>query len=167
LAPLSLAESQPTIIDIPAIEVHSSVIALGRTSDGALAVPQAGPNLNKVAWYKGSPTPGQAGPSVLEGHIDSVYGPSIFFRLGAVRPGNQIMVTRADGSTATFTVNAVRSYATHSDFPARQVFGSDLANPTLRLITCSNFDETTGHYAGNTVVFAHLTAIRNQPRRTP
>ncbi len=147
-------------IDIPAIDVHSSVIALGRDSDGALAVPQPGPNLNKVAWYNGSATPGETGPSVLEGHVDSVYGPSIFFRLGAVRPGNKIEVTRADGSTAIFTVNAVRSYDTHADFPAQQVFGSDLAYPTLRLITCSNFNSSTRHYEGNTVVYAHLTSTR-------
>ncbi len=164
--PLSLPESSPAFIDIPAIGVHSSVIALGRDSDGALAVPQPGPNLNKVAWYDGSSTPGETGPSVLEGHIDSVYGPSVFFRLGAVRPGNKVEVTRADGSTAIFTVNAVRSYATHSDFPTQQVFGSDLAYPTLRLITCSNFDHSTGHYAGNTVVYAHLTAVHPKPRST-
>jgi sortase (surface protein transpeptidase) len=163
---LTLPRSAPTIIDIPAIDVHSSVIALGRSADGALAVPQPGPNLNKVAWYDGSVTPGEAGPSVLEGHVDSVYGPSVFFRLGAVRPGDRIVVTRADGSTAAFTVNAVRSYATHADFPALQVFGSDLANPTLRLITCSNFDSSTGHYAGNTVVYAHLTSFHARPRRT-
>jgi sortase (surface protein transpeptidase) len=161
---LSLRRSAPTTIDIPAIDVHSPVISLGLDAHGALAVPQPGPNLDKVAWYDGSVTPGEAGPSVLEGHVDSVYGPSIFFRLGAVRPGNRISVSRADGSTAVFTVNAVRAYATHQDFPALQVFGSDLANPTLRLITCSNFDSSTGHYAGNTVVYAHLTSIH--PRST-
>ena len=110
-APLALPRSAPASIDIPAIDVHSSVIALGLDADGALAVPQPGPNLDKVAWYDGSVTPGEAGPSVLEGHVDSVYGPSVFFRLGAVRPGNRIVVTRADGSIAVFTVNAVRSYA--------------------------------------------------------
>ncbi len=163
---LSLPRSAPTSIDIPAIDVHSSVISLGLDAEGALAVPQPGPNLNKVAWYNGSVTPGEAGPSVLEGHVDSVYGPSIFFRLGAVRPGDRIVVTRADGSTAAFTVNAVRSYATHADFPALQVFGTDLSYPSLRLITCSNFDSSTGHYAGNTVVYAHLTSIHARPRST-
>jgi len=158
-APRSLPRSSPTSIEIPAIGVHSSVISLGRDADGALAVPQPGPDLDKVAWYDGSPTPGETGPSVLEGHIDTTQGPSIFYRLGAMRPGDQVQITRADGSTATFTVNAVRSYATHADFPAGQVFGSDLAYPTLRLITCSNFDHASGHYAGNTVVYAHLTAI--------
>lgn len=158
--PLTLVASRPASIAIPAIGLHSGVIALGKNPDGSLAVPQPGPNLNKVAWYDGSTTPGQAGPSVLEGHIDSVYGPSVFFRLAALQPGEKIAVTRADHTTAIFTVNAVRAYATHSQFPTSEVFGSDLAFPTLRLITCSNFDDSTGHYIGNTVVFAHLTAVR-------
>jgi len=162
----TLPRSSPTTIDIPAIDVHSSVVALGRNADGSLAVPQPGPDLDKVAWYNGSVTPGETGPSVLEGHVDSVQGPSIFYRLGAMRPGNNIHVTRADGSTAIFTVNAVRSYATHGDFPAQQVFGADLAYPTLRLITCSNFNSSSGHYEGNTVVYAHLTSTRALPRRT-
>ena len=84
----------------------------------------------------------------------------MFYRLGALRPGDTIDVTRADHSTAVFTVNAVRSYASHSDFPTAQIFGSNLASPTLRLITCSNFDSSIGHYVGNTVVFAHLTNVR-------
>ncbi len=159
-SPLMLPASPPSSIVIPAIDVHSGVISLGKDSSGALAVPQPGPNENKVAWYRDSPTPGQAGPAVLEGHVDTVSGPSVFYRLGALRPGDTIDVTRADHSTAVFTVNAIRSYASHSDFPTAQIFGSNLASPTLRLITCSNFDSSIGHYVGNTVVFAHLTNVR-------
>ncbi|MEP6527848.1 MAG: sortase [Nocardioidaceae bacterium] len=130
-------------------------------ADGTLAVPPPGPDLNKVAWYRGSVTPGTAGPSVLEGHVDTTQGPSIFFRLGDTRLGDTIVITRADRSTATFTVNAVRSYATHADFPVAQIFGADPAYSTLRLITCGNFDSSTGHYLGNTVVFAHITGAHH------
>ncbi len=151
-----LLASVPTSIDIAAINVHSAVIPIGKAPDGTLAVPQPGPDLNKAAWYENSVTPGQTGPSVIEGHVDSVYGPSVFFQLGALRPGDTIKVSRADHSVVTFTVNAVRSYATHDQFPTAAVYGADLAHSTLRLITCSNFDDSTGHYAGNTVVFAHL-----------
>lgn len=158
---LTLPASSPASIDIPAIGVSSSIVFVGKNPDGTLAVPQPGPDLNKVAWYQGSPTPGQAGPSVLEGHVDTVYGPSVFYRLGALSPGDTISVTRTDHTTAVFTVNAVRSYATHDQFPASQIFAGDIADPTLRLITCSNFDEQTGHYIGNTIVFAHLTGVRH------
>jgi sortase (surface protein transpeptidase) len=157
----SISASVPVAIDIPAIDVHSSVISIGKAADGTLAVPQPGPNLNKAAWYKGSVTPGQTGPAVIEGHVDSVYGPSVFFQLGALRPGDRISVTRRDGSVMSFAVNAVRSYATHGAFPTDVVYGGNLAQSSLRLITCSNFDESTGHYIGNTVVFAHLSAVHH------
>jgi sortase (surface protein transpeptidase) len=156
-----LPPSVPVSIGIPAIGVQSAVISIGKAADGTLAVPQPGPNLNKAAWYEDSVTPGQDGPAVIEGHIDSVYGPSVFFKLGALRPGDQITVTRRDDSVVRFQVNAVRSYATHGDFPTEIVYGGDLGQPTLRLITCSNFDDSTGHYVGNTVVYAHLTAVHH------
>ncbi|MEJ7630196.1 MAG: class F sortase [Nocardioidaceae bacterium] len=159
--PLTLVASSPSRIDIPAIGVHTDVISIGKNADGTLAVPQPGPDLNKVAWYDQSATPGAAGPAVLEGHVDTIEGPSIFYHLGALQPGNRIVVTRVDGSTAVFTVNAVRAYPTHADFPIAQIYGAQLSDPTLRLITCSNFDDSSGHYVGNTVVFAHLTDVRH------
>jgi hypothetical protein len=159
---LSLAPSTPTAISIPALDLHSSVIPIGKNSDGTLAVPQPGPDLDKVAWYRGSASPGAPGPSVLEGHVDTTEGPSIFYRLGALQIGDQVSITRADGSVAVFTVNAVRQYATHADFPVQQIFADQLTSPTLRLITCSNFDDNTRHYLGNTVVFAHLTSVSHR-----
>jgi sortase (surface protein transpeptidase) len=163
VTPRSVPASAPVSIDIAAIGVHSGVIAIGKAPDGTLAVPQPGPDLNKAAWYEDSVTPGQAGPSVIEGHVDSTNGPSVFYSLGAVKPGNSVRVTRKDGSVAIFTVNAVRSYPSHAAFPTAVVYGADLAHPTLRLITCSNFDNSTGHYVGNTVVFAHLAELRHLP----
>jgi sortase (surface protein transpeptidase) len=158
-----VSASVPSRIDIPAIDVHSAVIPIGKTADGTLAAPR-GPNVDKAAWYEESPTPGQNGPSVIEGHIDTGNGPSVFFELGALRPGDTVKVTREDKSVATFAVNAVRSYPTDAAFPTRVVYGGDLGRPTLRLITCSNFDDSTGHYRGNTVVYAHRTAFHHPNR---
>jgi hypothetical protein len=154
-----LTASRPLTISIPSLRVHSEVLPIGLAADGSLKVPRPGPNLNKAAWYKDSPTPGQPGPSIIEGHVDSESGPSVFFELGAIRPGDKIRVTRADGVRVVFTVSAVRDYL-KSRFPTSVVYGSrNLGRPELRLITCSNFDPAIGHHIGNEVVFAHLTAI--------
>jgi sortase (surface protein transpeptidase) len=158
-----LAASVPTSIDIPAIGVRSAVLPIGTTPGGALAVPK-GPNIDKAAWYENSVTPGQTGPSVIEGHVDTVDGPSVFFNLGDLRPDDTIKVTRADDKVAIFTVDAVRAYESKAEFPTTAVYGGDLSTPTLRLITCSNFDDSIGHYLGNTVVFAHLTDVRRLVR---
>ena len=156
--PAPLRASEPVRISIPAIGVNSVVFPIGKDQHGGLQAPQPGPNLNNVGWYKYSPTPGQTGPAVLEGHVDTVQGPSVFLKLGALRPGDKIRITRADGSVVVFSVDAVRAYPTHDDFPTQLVYGGDLSEPTLRMITCSNFDQNTGHYVGNTIVFAHLTS---------
>jgi Sortase domain len=153
-----LQRSVPKRISIPAIHVTSRVRPLGLARNGALAVPQPGPHYNEAAWFKGSPTPGQEGPAIMEGHVDSAaQGPSVFFRLGALRPGDRVYVARADRSVATFTVNGVRRYAKDA-FPTSLVYGNT-NHAALRLITCGGaFDGSTGHYVDNIVVFAHLTA---------
>ncbi len=161
--PAPLTASRPTGISIPAIGVRSQVRPIGLAKGGALAVPQPGPFLNQAAWFDKSPTPGQPGPSIIEGHVDSETGPSVFFELGKVRPGNKILVTRADGVRVTFTVDAIRDYK-KADFPTEVVYGAkDLSKPQLRLITCSQFDPSIRHHVGNAVVFAHLTDI-HRPR---
>lgn len=156
LSPAPLGPSRPVYIDIDSIGVHSPVVPLGLAADGTLAVPQPGPDLNHAAWFENSPTPGQPGPAIIEGHVDSVEGPSVFFRLGALRPGDLIRISRAGGTRLTFRVNAVRDFK-KSAFPTRLVYGGELGTPTLRLITCSDFDTSINHHIGNEVVFAQLT----------
>jgi len=152
-----LRRSLPRRISIPAIRVSSSIQSVGLTRAGALAVPQPGPHYNQAAWFTGSPSPGQLGPAVVEGHVDSVsQGPSVFFRLGALKPGDRVYITRADRSVAAFTIDGVRRYAKNA-FPTSLVYGNTV-RAELRLITCGGaFDRATGHYLDNIVVFAHLT----------
>lgn len=155
---LILERSKPVSIRIPAIGVSSPLQALGLNPDGTIAVPQPGPKYNEAAWFKDSPTPGELGPSVIEGHIDSASeGPSVFFKLGALKPGDQIDVALADGTTSVFTVTGVRQYS-KTGFPTATVYGNTNF-AALRLITCGGtFDHTSHHYLSNTVVFAELTS---------
>nr|WP_246299467.1 class F sortase [Nocardioides panaciterrulae] len=162
--PVPLGPSRPVRIAIPAIGVDSPVNPIGLAEDGSLAVPQPGPRLDEAAWFENSPTPGQPGPAIIEGHVDSPEGPSVFFRLGAVKPGEIIRVWRADGIVTTFRINAVRDFSKAS-FPTQLVYGGDLSAPTLRLITCSDFNTTTHHHEGNEVVFAHLVHHTDHPGR--
>lgn len=155
----SLKRSTPVTINIPAINVHSNLLRLGLNSSGTIQVPALPSQANRAAWYTRSVTPGQIGSSVIEGHVDSYAGPAVFFRLGALKPGNTIDVTRADGVVAIFKVTGVREYPKMA-FPAGKIYGrTDYA--ALRLITCGgSFDSATRHYLSSTVVFASLTGYR-------
>ena len=154
-----LQRSLPVSVRIPAIGVDSELLHLGVNPDGTIQVPSLITSPGEAAWYKYSATPGQIGSSVIEGHVDSYQGPAVFYRLGALRPGDTIDVTLADGVTAIFRVTGVREYL-KSEFPAKAIYGAtDYA--ALRLITCGGaFDYSTGHYISSTVVFASLTSAR-------
>lgn len=158
-----LPPSKPVTLDIPVIHVHSRLQYLGRTAQGAMEVPAPGPRYDDAAWYRHSPTPGSLGPAVLEGHVDSAAsGPSVFFSLGRLKPRDRVLVTRADGLVAEFSVNGVRRYR-KDHFPTDLVYG-DTNHAGLRLLTCGGaFDRATGHYVDNIVVFASLA--RSYPAR--
>ncbi len=140
---------------LPGIDVDSPVHGLGLDGQGQLMVP-SGERYDEVAWYDGSPTPGEVGPAVLEGHVTgSGHDPSVFFELGATKTEDLVEVDRADGSTATFEVTDVRKYP-KADFPRVDVYGATVG-PELRIITCGGtYDGTARRHLDNVVVFAEL-----------
>jgi sortase (surface protein transpeptidase) len=146
-APIQVAK--PVSLTIPLIGVRTKLVTLG-LADGALQVP---PSAAVAGWYTGSPRPGAIGPSIILGHVDSLNGPGVFFRLSELRPGDRVYVTRADRTTVEFRVTAVQTYLKTS-FPTASVYGGT-ADPELRLVTCGGtFDYATGHYLSNTIVYA-------------
>jgi len=154
--PVSLPSSEPAAIDIPAIGVHSEMQQVGLTAEHTMEVPAPGPHYNEAAWYKHSATPGAIGPAVIVGHVDSAAeGPSVFYDLGNLRPGDEVLVTRRDGTVAIFAVEAVGQYP-KDDFPTELVYGRTV-DAALRLITCGGtFDRAERSYRDNVVVFATL-----------
>ena len=146
--------ARPVRIEIQAIGVRAPVIPLGLNSDRTLEVPT---DFGDAGWWTGGPRPGERGPAVIAGHVDSKTGPAVFFRLGDLRSGDEIVVVRRDGSRTRFSVQRSERYP-KADFPTAKVYGPT-PGPALRLITCGgDFDRSTGHYLDNTVVYAGLSA---------
>jgi Sortase domain len=153
----SLRRSAPVSVAIPAIGVRSPLLRLGLNPDGTIQVPDIATSADEAAWYKYSVTPGQIGAAVIEGHVDSQVGPAVFFRLGALHPGDRIDVTLADAMTAVFRVTGVREY-TKDNFPTKMIYGTT-NYASLRVVTCGGtFDYATGHYLSSVVVFASLVS---------
>lgn len=151
----AMPRSAPLSVDIPSIDVTSKLHPLGLNDDGTLQVP-TGELYNQAAWYDGSPTPGELGPSVIEGHVTSQGSvPSVFFELGELGRGDTVDVTRQDGSVATFKVYATDSFP-KDDFPKVAVYGNTEV-PELRLITCGGaYDAQARAHLDNIVVFAKM-----------
>jgi sortase (surface protein transpeptidase) len=139
----------PTRVDIPSIGVHASIVPLGLGTNGVIQVPD---NFVQAGWYSGGPRPGDSGPAVILGHVDSFRGPAVFFELKDLQPGATITVTSSTGTEA-FTVDTVEKYP-KTEFPTQEVYGP-VTDRALRLVTCGGkFDETHHSYLSNVIVFA-------------
>lgn len=150
--PTGMSKSLPTRLSIPDITVDTALIQLGRNDDGSMQTPDS---YELAGWYQYSPTPGEIGPAVITGHVDSYQGAAVFFRLKELQPGQKIAVTRADGTTATFSVSKIEQFE-QDHFPTDAVYGNT-DDAQLRLITCGGpFNHLSGEYTQNTVVFAVL-----------
>ena len=144
----------PVRVQIPSIGVDSTLEALALGEGGRLQAPV---DYDLAGWYAGGVAPGQVGPAIIAGHVDSPTAPAVFAAIGSLVPGDEIIVTRADGSTLSFMVSdSVQS--AKAEFPTATVY-SNVPTPELRLITCGGvFDSSTGHYLDNLIVFAELRA---------
>jgi sortase (surface protein transpeptidase) len=147
---------EPVRVEIPRIGVSSGLRKLGKKKDGTVNVDPDALPWGVAGWYTGSPRPGDPGSAVIMGHVDSkASGPAVFYRLRELRPGDQIQVTRADGSVVRFAVDRTAQYP-KANFPTDEVYYPTLQSE-LRLITCGgSFDNVARHYRSNIIVFAKL-----------
>lgn len=144
--------SSPVRIDIPAIAVNAAVEPLHRGAGGTLSTPN---DWDDAGWYADGVVPGDRGPTVIVGHLDSARdGPAVFYRLPALRPGDAVLIETGDGHRRRFVVDASHEFP-KSDFPTQFVYGPT-AMAELRLITCTGaFDRRSGNYLDNLIVTAH------------
>lgn len=153
-APAARSSATPVSVSIPAIGVQSDLEDLHRGSAGELDPPV---DWDSAGWFSDGIVPGEVGPAVIAGHVDSPTSAAVFFRLDELVAGDEIHVAMSDGTTRTFTVDRSER-AAKSAFPTSDVYGT---TPTaqLRLITCDGvFDTATGHYTDNLIVFADLSS---------
>src|SRR5260370_40926973 len=95
----------------------------------------------------------------MGGHFDSkTAGPGVFYQLRDLRPGNDVYVTRADGTTAKFRVTSVQTYP-KDQFPTQTVYGPT-PDAGLRLITCGGaFVRPSGPHPASKGRFASRSSV--------
>jgi LPXTG-site transpeptidase (sortase) family protein len=144
------ATLKATDVALPTVGVRSTLVGLDVRPDGALQAP-ADPAV--AGWYVRGAAPGEPGPTVIAGHVDSRSGPAVFYRLDELKPGDRVEVTRSDGQVFAYRVATVEQHP-KNDFPTARVYGPT-PGPELRLITCGgDFDRHSRHYRDNVVVTA-------------
>lgn len=144
---------RPARLVVPAVGMDAQVIDLGLNQDGTLEVPR---DFELAGWWSGGATPGEAGPAVIVGHLDSRRGGAVFKRLPELSPGDEIFVEDADGSSVRFTVTHLEQHPKDA-FPTQAVYGPT-RGPTLRLVTCGGpFRRGLRSYRDNIIAFAEIT----------
>ncbi|MDT9688822.1 class F sortase [Streptomyces sp. P9(2023)] len=148
-----LRRSEPVRVQVPAAGVDTGPVPkLGLAADGTVEVPSVA-EADRIGWYDKGVTPGETGPAILIGHFDTARGPAVLKDVAKVRVGDEITVTRADGTTAVFRVRELEQVDKKA-FPTRKVYG-DTTRPELRLITCGG-ELVDGHRPDNIVLYADL-----------
>ncbi|WP_256333660.1 class F sortase [Streptomyces sp. cf386] len=149
-----LPRSRPVRLLIPKIEVDAPFTDLAIGSTGQLQPPPAN-NTNLVGWYAKGASPGEAGTSIIAGHVDTVTSAAVFAGLSELKKGDRFQVLRADGRKASFLIDSVETFDKDT-FPSKRVYG-DTPRARVRLITCAgDYDRQVKDYTANLVVFAHL-----------
>ena len=144
----------PVRIRIPEIGTAAPVGPLRVDERGSLVPPDAN---GASGWWRDGPEPGERGPAVVAGHVDSYRGPAVFFRLPDLPAGARVFIDRADRTTAVFTVYRVEKHPKNV-FPTRAVYGRT-PDSELRIITCGgDFDDADKSYLANVIVFARRTS---------
>jgi hypothetical protein len=139
----------PTRVRIPSITVDSPLESLAVDAAGVLQVPV---DYAQAGWYAAGVAPGEIGPAVIAGHVDSAAGPAVFYRLRDLKAGDVVEVARGD-RWLPFRVIASERYP-KNQFPTERVYRPTPV-PELRLITCGGtFDRTRRSYEDNIVVYA-------------
>jgi hypothetical protein len=137
---------------VPAVGLSAVVVPVALTPDAAIAVPPPA----VAGWYRLGPAPGAVGPAVLVGHVDSLAGPAVFYRLTAVHVGDLVVVVHADGARTSFSIFSV-TQVPKSQFPTAAVF-APTNQAALRIITCTGeFDKASGQYRDSLIVWATAT----------
>ena len=145
-----VAALRATEVRLPTLGVDSTLVDLDVGADGVL-VPPADPDV--AGWYRRGALPGDQGPTVIAGHVDSRTGPAVFYRLGELAPGDPVEVARSDGTSFAYRVVSVERHP-KADFPTALVYGP-APGSVLRLVTCGGeFDPSRRHYRDNVVVTA-------------
>ncbi|MDQ3384987.1 MAG: class F sortase [Actinomycetota bacterium] len=140
----------PRAVKIERLGIESALVGLKVQGDGTLEVPA---DYDQAGWHRGGTAPGDTGPAVVVGHVDSYEGPAVFYRLRELGPGDRVTIERVDGSVVMFEVYGQETVPKDA-FPTERVYGPT-DGPELRLLTCGGrFDEQARRYNDNVVVYA-------------
>ncbi len=146
---------KPSRLQIPAIAVDAPIDSYGLLENGEMDVPN---DIVSTGWYKNGYMPGEPGNSVIAGHVDGKNGPAVFYDIGKLKQGDEVIVTGENGAELTFVVERLEIYP-FDDSPIREIFGFSNGSH-LNLITCTGeYNKGGSYYEDRLVVYTTLKSL--------
>lgn len=133
IANYTVPPDAPRYIDIPSLSIHSRVLSVNVTKNGALDTPR---NVFDTAWYNKSSKPGEPGAMVVDGHISSWSTHGVFYGLNKLKRDDKIIITRGDGAKFTYRVFKNEIKLAQAVDMASLLVSVDTNKPGLNLISC-------------------------------
>lgn len=142
---------QPRSISLPTINASGLIQKVGVTKENAVSTPN---NINFAGWFTDSVKPGDAGLSIIDGHVSGKFSDGIFKKLSNLKPNDTFTVEYGDKSTRSFSVVEVKTMPEEESAAVLFAKKTDIGKQ-LNLITCGGvFNKTTQKYEDRTVVIA-------------
>lgn len=147
----SVPPDKPLSIQLPTIKTEGFIQQVGVDKDNQMVVPS---NVHMAGWYTKGSLPGDAGLSIIDGHVHGLYAKGIFYNLGKLKSNDTFTVTYGDKSVRKFKVKTVQTVTTKEADTA--LFVRDKTIPRqLNLITCTGkFDKDSKTYDSRVIVVA-------------
>ncbi|MEP7167216.1 MAG: class F sortase [Candidatus Woesebacteria bacterium] len=141
---------RPLRIQIPKMDIDTTIQSVGLTQDGAMDVPSI---TSDVGWFSFGPRPGEKGSAVIAGHLNGVDGSKgVFEELRSLEPGDSVFIEDDMGKRHAFIVRKSHTYNAGDD--VFEVFNQS-EGIHLNLITCDGlWNIRTKSYTKSLVVFA-------------
>lgn len=143
---------EPTVIEIPALDVKATIEEVGRLENGQMGVPK---DPDQAGWFSPGTKPGGRGSAVIAGHVDSKTGPAVFYELDKMEIGDEVLIHSEDGEIVRFAVVKKVAYP-RTDAPVDAIFGFTYGSG-LNLITCTgSWDRKAKTHDDRLVVYTEL-----------
>lgn len=141
-------------IKIPKLGVSARVLQLGIKNSGELAAPT---NVFDTGWYTGSAKPGQAGATLIDGHVSSWTTHGVFYGIKNLSAGDAIQIVKGDNSVLTYRVVKTQVYDADKVDMQAAVTPVTQNKSGLNLITCGgHVKKGTNDFDQRLIVFSEL-----------
>jgi len=142
------------IISIPKLGVRARVLQVGVNAKDELGTPN---NIFDTAWYTGSAKPGQAGATLIDGHVSGPTRHGVFYGLKTLQAGDKIQITKGDGTVLSYSVVTSKTYDADNVDMAAALVPITAGKSGLNLISCTGKVNSQGNgFLSRIVVFAQL-----------